>query len=1090
MKKLVLFLVALLIAGVSARLQAQGVTTSSLSGFITDNAGSAIPGANILAVHTPSGTSYGTVSMADGRFAIIGMRIGGPYKVTISFVGYKSVEQDNIFLTLGSATNLSTTLVEEQTALAEVVVYGGAGEVFSSDRTGASTNISRNVIENMPTISRNLSDFTRLTPQARGTSIAGQDGRLNNITVDGSYFNNSFGLADVPGQRTGVSPISLDAIEEVQVNIAPYDVRQGNFTGAGINTVTRSGTNDFSGSAYYLWRGVSQVGTKAKELDFNPGQFDYYQIGARLGGPILKNKVFFFASYEEEKLTEPGTTFRANNGGEPVEGNVTRVLASDLDELSNFLSTNFGYETGPYQDYDHETFARKFLVKLDFNLHRNHKLSLRYNHLDSNTDVLLSNSSSLGFGTRRSNLFGLNYQNSNYKILENIRSIIGELNSKIGDNMANNLIIGYTYQDESRDSRGSFFPMVDILDGGQVYTTFGFEPFTPNNELRYKTFQLQDNFTIFKANHTITFGTSLERYESENVFFPGSQSAYVYNSLDDFYADAGNYLNPDPNYVNKNLRRFQVRYNNVPGQEKPVQPLQVFYAGFYGQDEWQVNQRLSLTLGLRVDVPFFGNTALYNPEVPRFTFLDENLNGAKFSTDKLPDPNLLWSPRLGFNWDATGNRSTQVRGGTGIFTSRPAYVWISNQVGNNGLLTGFSRLDNTTQRPFSPDPDTYKPTDVTGAPAAQYELAFTDPNFKFPQIWRTNIAVDQKLPWGLVGTAELIYNRDVNGIYYINGNLSVPTTNLVGPDDRPLYRAGTGNRLYTKLDNAIILKNQNVGYSYNISATIEKPFTNGLYAKVGYNFGISKNTVDPGSIAFGSWNNNQHSGNPNDPGVGFSVNSAGHRLFAALNYRIEYFKFGGTSVSLFWEGRTISNASYVVSGDINRDGGTSNDLIYIPKKGEETQFYEFTASGKTFTVAEQQTAWEAFIEQDKYMSANRGKYVQRGAVILPMVYRADFSIAQDFFVNAGGKRNTLQFRVDILNVGNLLNQDWGVSQRLVSTTPLVARPSNAGGALDANQRPVYRLQNVGDKLITGSLQQTADLADVYRIQFGVRYIFN
>ena len=773
-----------------------------------------------------------------------------------------------------------------------------------------------------------------------------------------------------------------------------------------------------------------------------------------------------------------------------MEGNVTRVQASDLDALSNYLRTNFDYETGPYQDYDHETFARKFIVKLDYNLSRNHKVTLRYNHLDSNTDVLLSNSSSLGFGTRRSNLFGLNYQNSNYKILENIRSIVGEVNSKIGENMANSLIVGYTYQDESRDSRGSFFPMVDILDGGQVYTTFGFEPFTPNNELRYKTFQLQNNFTIFKANHTLTFGVSAERYQSENVFFPGSQSVYTYNSLDDFYADADNYLNPDPGYENKNIRRFQVRYNNVPGQEKPVQPLKVWYIGLYGQDEWQVNQRLNITAGLRIDVPFFGNTALFNPEVPSFTFLDEDLRGVKFSTDKLPDPKILWSPRVGFNWDATGNRSTQLRGGTGIFTSRPAYVWISNQIGNNGLLTGFSRLDNTRLRPFNPDPNAYKVTDVSGAPAAQYELAFTDPNFRFPQIWRTNIAVDQKLPWGMIGTAEFIYNRDVNGIYYINGNLKLPTTTLLGPDDRPLYGAGVGNRLYTKLDNAVILKNQNVGYSYNISATLEKNFGMGRFVKLGYNYGIAKNTIDPGSIAFGSWNNNQHSSNPNNPGVGFSGNTALNRVFAALNYRIEYFNFGGTNISLFWEGRNIGNSSYVVSGDINRDGGTSNDLIYIPNQGEETQFYEFTSSGTTFTTAQQQAAWEAFIQQDKYLSANRGNYVQRGAIFLPMVYRADFSVAQDIFIDIGRKRNTLQFRVDILNVGNLLNKNWGVGQRLVSTTPLIARPANAGGPIDTSQRPVYRMQNVGNQLLTDSFQYTANEVDVYRIQFGVRYIFN
>ncbi|HMP99559.1 MAG TPA: TonB-dependent receptor, partial [Cyclobacteriaceae bacterium] len=776
--------------------------------------------------------------------------------------------------------------------------------------------------------------------------------------------------------------------------------------------------------------------------------------------------------------------------------NVTRVLESDLNTLSGFLRNNFGYETGPYQDYDHETGATKFLVKLDYNLNDRNKISIRYNHLDSDTDLLLSNSSSLGFGNRRTNLFGLNFQNSNYQILENIRSIIGEWNSRIGNNMSNNLIIGFTSQDESRASRGDFFPMVDILEGNQVYTTFGFEPFTPNNELRYKTFQLQNNFTLYKGAHTYTFGISAERYESENVFFPGSQSVYTYNSLQDFYDDANDYL-ANPNRVTSpvELRRFQLRWANIPGQTKPIQPLEVFYLGLYGQDEWQVNNQLNLTIGLRLDVPFFGNTAFRNPDVEQLDFRDENGNTVRYATDKLPDANILWSPRVGFNWDATGDRSTQVRGGTGIFTSRPAYVWISNQVGNNGILTGFEQLDNTNARPFNPNPDHYKPTTVTGAPAASYELASTDPGFRFPQIWRTNIGVDQKLPWGMIGTVEFIYNRDVNGVYYINSNLIEPTANFTGPDTRPLYPGGTANRINSNITSNIVLKNQNVGWSYNISASLEKPFTDGFYAKLGYNYGIAKNTVDPGSIAFGSWNNNQHFGDPNNPGVGFSGNSAGHRVFTALTYKTN----SGTGFSLFWEGFTLANTSYVYSGDINRDGGTTNDLIYIPRNTSEMNFFPFTASGRTFTVAEQQAAWEAYINQDRYLSKNRGKIAERGAVFLPMVFRADFSMTQDIVKNIGNSKNTLQLRFDILNVGNLLNKNWGVGQSLFTNTPLVARAPAQGGPVDGDGAPIYRLQNFGNRLLGetepgvtdgGSFQQTLGVFDVYRMQFGVRYIFN
>ncbi|MGH7493429.1 MAG: TonB-dependent receptor [bacterium] len=1107
--RLVLFGVVILAMLVGSSLTssawAQGVTTAALNGIVVDQAGKPLPGANVTVVHQPSGTFYGAAARTDGRFNIPGLRVGGPYTVTVTFIGYQKQELNDISLGLGEDRRLVFRLGEEALQAAEITVVAEQDAILSASRTGAATSVSSLALQSLPTISRNISDFTRLTPQASGNSFAGQDNRLNNITVDGSYFNNSFGLAGSPGERTGVAPISLDAIEQIQVNIAPYDVRQGNFVGAGINTVTKSGTNEISGSAYYQFRNESLVGEEARDLRYVPGKFDYSQIGLRLGGPIIKNKLFFFGSFEDDEVTSPGTDYTANSGTEPQTGTKTRVLASDLNQLGSFLTSTFAYQTGGYQGYDFKTPAKRIIAKLDFNLDSQNKLSVRYNHLDSNTDQLVSNSSSLGFGNRRTNNNALNFQNSNYIILENIRSIVGEWNSILGDNKSNNLLVGYSHSDESRDYVGSFFPMVDILKDGSTYTTFGFEPFTPNNELRYKSFQLQNNFTMYKADHNLTFGVSAERYESENVFFPGSQSAYVYNSLDDFYTDVNGYL-ADPNRTTSpvTLRRFQVRWSNIPGQEKPIQPLEVLYAGIYGQDEWQASSKLRVTAGLRLDVPFFGDTGFKNAEVDNLSFMDENGNTVQYSTDKLPGANILWSPRVGFNWDVTGDRNTQIRGGTGIFTGRPAYVWISNQIGENGILTGFDQPpDNTTARPFHPDPDHYKPATVTGAPASSYGLAFTDPNYKFPQLWRSNIAVDKQLPWwALVGTAEFVYGRDVNGVYYINANQAPANSSFNGVDNRPRWTAITGdpfpNRINNNITSAIVLKNQNEGYSWNIAAALEKPFSNGFYGKAAYSYGVSKNTVDPGSIAFGSWNNNQHAGDGNNPGVGFSINSPGHRVFAAVSYRKEYFNFGATTVSVFWEGARnfpadpfafgSRTASYTFSGDLNGDGGTSNDLIYIPSDASEMNFEQFTvgtgASARTFTVAEQVAAWEAFIQQDPYLKNNRGQYAERGGISLPMVYRADFSIAQDLFGNVLERRNSLQFRVDFLNFGNLLNKDWGVSQRLTTTQPLIARPADAQG------RALYRLRNIGNDLISETYTYNADRFDVFRVQFSLRYTFN
>ncbi|MGQ0816292.1 MAG: TonB-dependent receptor [Gemmatimonadota bacterium] len=1112
---------------------AQGVTTGAITGTVSGPQGPVV-GANVVAEHGPSGTRYGALTRADGRFSIPGMRVGGPYRVTVSSIGFENATRENVTVSLGVSTPVEIGMRVSAVEVEGITVTAEQEAILSPDRTGAATSVAREALATLPTISRRIDDFARLTPQYSGGpfgfSFAGQDNRLNNMTVDGSYFNNSFGLAGQPGDRTGVAPISIDAIEQVQINIAPYDVRQGNFVGAGVNTVTRSGTNDFRGSLFYQFRNEDFVGTQAKALEFVPAEFDFSQIGGWVSGPILQNKLFFFASFEDEGTTEPGSFFRPRRASGET-GNVSRVLASDLETLGNYLSNNFKYEPGPFENYSFETPGTRFLGKLDYNYNERNKFSLRYTHLDSEDDVLASTSSGLGFGRSNRGSGSLGFANTNYGILENIRSVIGEWNSIIGDNKANNLILGYTYQDESRNPKGTLFPFVDVLDGAglgatgsSAYTFFGFEPFTPNNELRYSTFQLQDNFTIFGDRHTWTFGLSAERYESENVFFPGSQSAYVYNSLADFYADADNFLtvcgtNPD-SWSNCNRpttprapRRFQVRYNNIPGQEKPIQPLEVFYGGIYGQDEYQVNEKLKVTAGLRLDVPVFGNTAIANPNADALTFRDEHGLPVQYQSGELPDPRILFSPRLGFNYDVTGDRSTQIRGGTGVFTGRPAYVWISNQIGNTGMLTGFIDCPSSScpinTRGFHPDPNHYKPTDVTGTPASNYELALTDSDFKFPQIWRTNLAVDRRLPWGFVGSLEGLYNMDVNGIYYINANLPAPQSlalegSVTSPVSRPRW---TSTRIHSHVANAIVLKNQNDGYSWNLAGSIEKAFSGGLFAKGAYSYGESKNTVDPSSIAFSSWNGNENPGDPNNPGLGFSDNSPGHRAFLALSYRKDWFKFGGTSISLFAESRNIGNTNYTYAGDINGDGTSFNDLIFIPRDKSDMNFVTYTQAAvtdattgeirtpaRTFTAQEQADAWEAYIEQDPYLSEHRGEIMKRGGVFLPRVFRADFAIEQQLFANVANRRNGISIRADILNFTNFLNSDWGVAQRVRTTQPLM------NATVGADRRVSYRLRNFNrtgsqhELLGTGNVPDTFDQSvstlDVYRIMFSLRYTFN
>ncbi len=1098
MKRNLLALVLLLFTALSG-VFAQGVTTSNLTGKVVDPQGSGIPGANVVATHTPSGTTYGSVSQVDGKFNIPAMRIGGPYMVRISFVGYQESVVNDIFLSLGSSANLSVKLSEQATELETLIVSANRNDIFSSERTGAATNITKESINTLPTINRSINDFTRLTPQASGRSFGGADARFNNITIDGSIFNNSFGLSDQPGGRTGSTPISLDAIEEIQVNIAPYDVRQAGFVGAGVNAVTRSGTNEFTGSVFYNFRNQSLVGDEADGEEVTTTNFNINQYGFRVGGPIIKNKLFFFANGEIERQSTPATQFTANSGTETVGGTKTRVLRSDLDDLRSFLLNTYGYETGPYEGYNNETSSNKFLLKFDYNINENHKASLRFNTLTSETDVLASNSSSLGFGGRRTNTQALNYQNTNYIQKENIFSVIGEVNSRFGNNISNNLIVGYTEQVEDRGSRGDFFPLVEIQNAGTTYISFGFEPFTPNNQLSYNTFQFQNNLTIFKGNHTFTAGINFEQFSFENVFFPGSQSVYVYNSLQDFYDDT----DTDPNN-NPALRRFQLRYVNPnliePGSD-PVQPTKVNYAGVYIQDEFSPIPNLKLTAGLRLDRPQFAKTGFFNPGVEPLSFVDQNGNSQSVNTAKLPDSNILFSPRLGFNYDVTGDRKTQIRGGTGIFTGRPVFVWISNQIGNNGVLTGFDQFDDVPSnpndpvldfRPFNPDPGAYIP--ATANLPATFELALTDPDFRFPQVLRTNIAIDQKLPLDLVGTVEYIYSSDVNGMGYYNANLPAPTTSFTGADGRPRY---TSNRINSNISNAVTLTNSDKGYNQTFTVKLERPFKNGFTALTAYNFGVSKNTVNPGSIAAGTWFNNPVSFNPNDPTVGFTNNDQRHRFIFATSYRKEYGgEFGGaTQIGLFWEGRNQGRTSYIYSTDLNGDGGV-NDLIYIPRNQGEMNFQDYDPDGSgpagIYAAAEQAADWEAYIQQDKYLSENRGSVVERNGVIFPWVWRADLSLLQEFYVKTGtsGKRNTIQVRFDIINVGNLLNDKWGVGSVINSNRPLRAV------GVDANGAALHRLNTLGvsstgtiNKL-TETFRKDTSINDVWQGQISLRYIFN
>ncbi len=1111
MIKKLLFAIALMLTIVTG-MRAQGVTTSTISGIVRDAKGGSLPGATVIAVHQPSGTQYGTLARVDGRFVIPNARIGGPYKVSVSFIGFESQDKDGLFLELGNTTNVDFKMVESGTQLAEVVITATVDPVLNSDRTGATTNISNQQITQLPTLSRSFSDYVRLTPQASinsfgGTNFAGRSDGYNNITVDGALFNNAFGLSGTVGGQANAQPISLDAVDQIATSIAPYDVTQGSFTGAGINVVTRSGTNDVTGSVYYFTRNQSYVGKKIAGVDNPYSDFKFNNMGFRVGGPIIKNKLFFFANFERERQDVPGTTFSATRGGSSGS-TVSQVQASDLDLLSTFLQETYGYNAGPYENYKLKQNNDKGTFKLDWNISSNHKFSIKYTYLDSYRDVPPSNSGSIV--TRQPSQTGLPFLGAYYRINNNLNSVIAELNSTFGNKYANKFQIGYTAFRDFRETPTSSktIPLVDIANGsGGFLTAFGYEPFSAYNILNSNVFQISDNVDIYLAKHTVTLGTYNEFYQFQNGFDPFFYGAYQFNSLGDFYASAG--YDPATGTsiapVVGRIRQYQLGYAANADGTFPLVKVKAYQLGFYAQDKYEFSDKLTVTLGLRADIPTINTDIGRNDVAATYTFSE----GRQVETDQVQKSQLLWSPRLGFNWDVKGDRSTQMRGGSGIFTGRVPYVWISNQASNNGLLFGsqFYSAANATAAGlvFNQDVNAYRPLGAAAVapannvnPAVTYNLAVTDNKFKFPQVWRTNVGLDQKLPGGVIGSFDLAVTRDINAVYHRNINLPDAPNTASGSDNRPIFYkvfpSATSNstantRLNPKVTDAILMSNTNKGYSLFGTAQFKKTFASGINAMVAYTYTQAKSVNDGGSIAQSIWRDRQISGNPNDNVLGYFNNLVQHRIIASVNSRREYLGFMATTLGFFYSMSPAGRFSYVYSGDVNGDNaGGNNDLLYIPRDQSEIALRDITnADATVYTAAQQWGDLDTYINQDKYLSSHRGSYAERNGAVQPWRGQLDFRLLQDFYLKTGTKRNTLQLSLDIFNIGNLINSDWGVYK-----TP------NRGNLLtfqgyDVNKVPqfTYPYLNNADKTpLTTTFRNDLGLLSRWQMQLGVRYIFN
>ncbi|MDG2194432.1 MAG: carboxypeptidase regulatory-like domain-containing protein [Polaribacter sp.] len=1018
------------------------VTTSKIKGTVTDPSGEPLFGANIVALHTPTGTVAGAVAQDNGRYTIPNLRIGGPYTVTITFIGFTPKKVTNVFLTLGETTNIDGVLSEDANALDEVVLTATRSTVFNNDRTGAQTSVGRRELTKLPTISRSASDFTRLDPAASGGSFGGRNDQFNNFTLDGSIFNNPFGLdAATPGGQTGSQPVSLDAIEQISVATAPYDVTLSGFTGASVNAVTKSGTNTLKGTVYGFFRNESLTGGKIKGESIFVPELEQSQYGFSIGAPLIKDKLFIFVNYESDKRTDLGQTWLPNSGSGAI--NESRVALADLQEVKTLLST-IGYDTGAYEGFTHASNSTKGLLKLDWNINDKHRMSFVYNFLDASRD-LPAHPTALGFRGPSSQI--LQFENSGYQINNKLKSFLMEVNSTFSDNVTNKFQAGYTHFDDFRNPKSAPMPAFRIQDGsGGNYIVAGHEPFSIHNELDQKVIQITNNLNINKGDHNYTIGFSFEKFEFDNSFNLGTYGfadgrGYVgaffgdFANMDAFRTGISNGLLADA------LANAKSVFDDKNANDSwAMAETNVGQFAFYVQDEWTVNDDFKISYGVRFDKPLFFDSAEKAQEVidfpgnyysPTTPYIDPSTGETVFfDSTKMPNNDFLISPRVGFNWDVNGDKSVQLRGGTGLFTGRFPFVWLGNQIGNPNIWF--------------------------------YQVV--DPDFKFPQVWRTSLGLDYKLDNGTILTSDLSYTKDINGAHVQNWGLNKPTGTLGGVDNRAIYTSSdVGNSAY-------VFTNSDKGRTFNASFKGQRTFENGWFVMGAYNYLNSKdvNSIEA-EITGDAFAFNPTLGNSNDATLAFSKYGDTHRFIAVTS---KTWTYGAndkweTSVSSFYELAKGGRFNYTYAGDINGDGSNLNDLIYIPTSSEIGQM-QFAGTGDA-------AAFEKFIQQDDYLSGRRGQYAERYGALAPWRAKMDVKIIQHLKL---ANENSIEFSIDILNIGNMINSDWGLVQEQSVRQPI-------GVSVDATGTPTYSF----DSNLKESFVYNSSLLSRWQMQFGLRYNF-
>ena len=1035
MKRFLLALFAL-VAAMTATAQS---TTASLQGFVTDGNGKPLVGATVVAIHLPTETTYGTITDANGEYRLQGLRVGAPYAVEFSFVGYKSKKIADLALSLGEKRIIDAQLSDTQAIDAVVVT----GDKFTASRMGAGEAFGSDIISRTPTVSRSIDDITRLAPQAMvskdgGISIAGTNSRYNSFQIDGTASNDMYGLTSTGtnGGLAGANPVPLDAISDIQVVTAPFDVRQGGFSGGGINAITKSGTNTFSGTAYGYYNdhnfyGRSPVsGAKLAEQ-----QTQIY--GVSLGGAIVKNKLFFFLNGEFNLDSSP-SSYYVGDGGCNISEADAKAIANRFYELTGYDGGGYGKRTLTKQ-------TGSLIARLDWNISSRHNLSLRYNFLDAKKDEFVSSASLLRFN------------GEGYTSIADTHSVVAELHSRVSEKMFNEFRVGYTRVHDGRDAMsGEKYPYVEIKkmrDGENTSVYIGTDPFAIMNDLVQNTVTLTDNFSYYAQSHTITVGTHNEIFNSSCLYMANALGAYTYNTLDDF--------------LNDEARKYVRNYS-----DNPYTNITSAQFGLYIQDEWNASHRFSMTYGLRADIPVvFGNP----PTNEAFNSSDVAKKYG-IQTNQVPRPTVLLSPRVGVRWQIakSADAATLLRGGVGIFSGRIPFVWISNCFSNSGM----------TQRGYTLDSSKGESVPKFGEEPSGSEGVSSNPminivakDFRYPQVARATLALEQEYK-GWHFAVEGIFSKSINDLLITNltaqdrgGKLFAVNSALANEQNTTTLYDTSLAKSYSSI---YLLSNTSKGYGYSVSASVAKHFRFGLDLYAAYTFAHSYSVMDGVSAqAASSWGRT-YSTASNAPELSYSLFDVPHKVTASLSYTKRYAKVLGTTISLLYQGYSGMRYSltYGSTSDVNNDSSYGNTTIYIPTVEE--------LGAMAFESEEQRTAFNDYIEATPALRRSRGKFLARNAMQTPFEHHLDLHIAQDIYFGANTSRK-VQITLDVINLGSLISKDWGASYYISKyrLSPIEAYEYTTDA--EGNRTPKYRF--------VGSSISRNDLLSRWRMQVGVRVVF-